>query len=282
MPDHTHADAGHFSLYAYGDYLAYDTGYYNFNEDTHSVVLIDDKPHFSTNRGNQYQGRFQAHGRHPLLDFVNVEAASAKGCVWADRHLLFIRGAGDFAYLVVLDKINPDNQMHNYKWQLQANLHCRIAVTGPSTASITGRTARLDCSFINTLPDDYPGCPHVLKVWADEHPHRQVLTGEPETNPRLVAEQTGPNCTLMAVVVPRRLHEPVLKVRDASAYRTGCIYLEHGDFVDQVVFAADHTFVRLPDLHASSEVVVVRRNRQGQVLATWSDNGREVRATATV
>ena len=276
VPDHTHADAGHFSIYAHGDYLAYDTGYYNFDEDTHSVVLIDDKPHWPTRQGNLHQGRFEAIQRHAMLDFVGIDGSGAKGCMWAKRQVLFIRGEGDFAYIVTLDRINPDVKTHNYKWQLQANLHTRIDITGPLTASVIGNQARLDCTFFNTLPEDFPTCPHTMRVYADHHAHRHAMTGAPETNPRLVAEQVGPNCTIMAIMAPRRIHEPRIKVTDATAYRTGCAYVEHGPWIDQIVFASDHIYVRLPDLHASSEVVVVRRDRLGAVVDSWTSNGKPI------
>jgi len=143
---------------------------------------------------------------------------------------------------------------------------------------VIGEKARLDCTFFNTLPGDFPTCPHTMKVYADHHPHRHLWTGEPETNPRLVAEQVGPNCTIMAVMVPRRIHEPTITVTDATAYRTGCAYIEHGPWIDQVVFASDHIYVRLPDLHASSEVAVIRRDRQGRVVDSWTIDGKPVRA----
>lgn len=280
VPDHTHADAGHFSIHAYGDYLAYDTAYYNFDEDTHSVVLIDGKPHRPTKQGNLHQGRFDRVRRDELLDHVSIDAAAAKGCMWARRDVLFVRGGDDFAYLVTLDKINPDVQTHTYQWQLQGNLHTRIGVTGPRSANVIGERARLECTFFNPLPRDVPTLPHTMRVFADHHPHRQVWTGEPETNPRLVAEQFGANCTIMAIVVPRRVHEPAVRVTDATAYRTACAYVEHGPWIDQIVFASDHIHVRLPDLRASSEIVVVRRRRDGRVVSTWTCDGKSATPSA--
>lgn len=277
VPDHTHADAGHFSIYAYGDYLAYDTAYFNFDEDTHSVVLIDDKPHWPTVRGNLYPGRFDAVQRHAMLDFVSVDAAAAKGCMWATRQVLFIRGEGDFAYTVVLDKINVDVKVHNYKWQLQANMNTRIEVGGEREASVIGGKARLDCTFFNTLPGDFPTCPHTMKVYADQHAHMNVWSKKLETNPRLICEQTGPNCTIMAVIIPRRIDEPRIRVTDATAYRTGVAYVEHGSWIDQIIFASDHIHVRLPQVHASSEVIVIRRDRSGKVIDTWTIDGKPVR-----
>jgi len=273
VPDHTHADAGHFSIYARGDYLACDTAYFNFDEDTHSVVLIDDAPHCHAEQGNMHHGIITAHGRHPLLDFVTVDAASAKGCLWAERATLFIRGDDDFAYVVTLDNINRDNGVHNFKWQLQGNLHCRIETEG-TTARVIGDKARLDCHFFSPLAEDYPTCPHILRVFTDAHPHLHVWTKEPEPNPRLVTEQVGPNCSLLAVLIPRRLDEPALTVTDATAYRTFNTYVAHGDYIDQLVYACDHIYVRLPDLRASSEMVVVRRRQNGEVVGYWTNDGK--------
>ncbi len=272
VPDHTHADAGHFSIFAYGDYLAYDTAYFNFDEDTHSVVLIDGKPHAPATQGNMHHGLFSGHGNHPLLDWVRIDAAAAKGCIWADRTVLFIRGDGDFAYLAVLDNINRDNGVHCFQWQLQANLHTRINTIGSAAADVIGKTARLECHFFSPQAEDYPTSPHVMRVFGDQHPHLHIWKKEPETNPRLVAEQTGPNCNLLSLVLPRRCDEPRITIRSAPGRRTFNVYVEHGEWIDQIVYAPDHCFVRLPDLRAAAETVVVRHDRQGQLVAMWTSD----------
>jgi len=155
-------------------------------------------------------------------------------------------------------------------------MHTRIDVTGDRTATVHGSTARLDCHFFIAKEGDNPGHPHTLKVWADHHQHYNVLTKEPETNPRLVAELEGPNGTMMSLVIPRRKGAPALTVRDDSGYRTWSIKVEHGDYIDQIIYASDHIFVRQPDLKASSPVVVVRRDRQGRVLDTWTIDSKPV------
>jgi hypothetical protein len=270
VPDHAHADAGHFSIFAHGDYLAYDTGYFNFDEDTHSVVLIDGKPHAPARQGNLHHGLFTGHGSQPLLDWVRIDAASAKGCLWAERLVLFIRGEDDFAYLAVLDNINRDNGVHAFQWQLQGNLHTRLELKSETAADVIGKTARLECHFMSPLPSDYPTCPHALRVFADAHPHLHLWTKEPETNPRLVAEQTGPNCNLMALVIPRRAGDPRLVVRSEPGLRTLNAYVEHGEWIDQIVYAPDHLFVRLPDLRVSTEAAVIRRDRKGAIIDQWT------------
>ncbi|OGV72139.1 MAG: hypothetical protein A2269_05200 [Lentisphaerae bacterium RIFOXYA12_FULL_60_10] len=277
IPDHTHADAGHFSIFTHGELPAYDTAYFNFDEDVHSVVLIDGKPFHHTTQGNLYAGRFMAVERHPLLDYVAVDASGARGCMWAHRHFLFVRGAGDTCYLVVLDNINKDNGIHSFAWQLQGNLDTTIRVTGERQAVVEGKASRLDCHFFNPLAEDYPTCPHQLTLTFDQHLHRNIQTGEPETNPRLVADQKGCNGSLMAVIVPRGIAEAALTIRDATASRTFNAFIEHGDFVDQVIYAGDHIYVRLPGVQAESEIAVIRRDRSGRVLDTWTCDGRPVR-----
>lgn len=276
VPDHTHNDAGHVSLYAYGDYLAYDTAYFNFDEDTHSVVLIDGRPRHRTTQGSLYHGRFTRTEHTPWLDYLHIDATSARGVMWAERGVLFIRGADDFAYAVLLDNINVDNGVHDFTWQLQANLHCRVE-TAERTGRVLGQTARLDCHLFSPLAEDYPTCPHSLRLFADAHPHLDPDTGAPATHLRLAALQTGPNCTLMALLLPRRLDEPALRVTDATTHRTFNAYVEHGEWIDQIVYAPDHAYIRLPDLRAGSEIVVVRRTPDGRVVATWTCDGTPVK-----
>jgi hypothetical protein len=84
----------------------------------------------------------------------------------------------------------------------------------------------------------------------------------------------------MALVIPRREGEEAVRVIQASGPRTLNVYVEHGAWVDQVVFACDHSWVRLPDLQASSEAVVVRRTRSGKVASVWTLDGQPARATS--
>ncbi len=278
-PDHTHADAGHVSIFAHGELLAYDTAYFNFDEDTHSVILIDDKPFCRCTQGNQYSGRFAATGRDELLDYVVIDAAAAKGCMWALRTVLFIRGDGETAYVVTLDNVNVDNRPHNFKWQLQVNMQCSIDVTGETTAVVNGEKARLDCHFFNPLVEDFQPEPHTLKVFADDHEHIHITSKERETNPRLVAEQWGWNCTLMSLVIPRRNGQEAMRITNDTSYRTFDVKVEHGEFIDRVIYACDHVHVRVPRVRAASEMVVIRRDRSGEVLGIWTIDGKNVETT---
>lgn len=276
VPDHTHADAGHFSIIVNDELLAYEPSYFNFDEDTHSVVLVDDKPPHPTRSGNLFHGTFEDVQHVSFMDYLRIDASAAKNCLWAYRHVLFVRGPKDLSYVVILDNINVDNAIHNFKWQLQANLHTRIRVAA-NRATVEGRQAALDCVFFSPLPEDYPTAPHRLRVFADEHPHTNLWTGKPGTNPRLVAEQTGPNCTLLSVVVPRRLDSPPAVVTARPAVRTFDIRVRCGEPEDQIVWGCDHNWIRRPDLKAGSEVVFVRRDGRGQVAQSWTSDGRPIR-----
>jgi hypothetical protein len=275
--DHTHGDAGHFSIFAHGEYLAYDTGYFNMDETTHSVVLVDHQPPIKNAHSIYPAARFSAVVSRPgWIDYLRVDAAAAKGCIWADRHLLFLRGEEDEACLLMFDNINRDHASHAFQWQLQANLHCSIAVTGPDSACVSGQKARLDCRFFIPQPGDFPTAPHSLKLFTDAHPHRQVISGQAETNPRLVAENSGPGCLLLSVITPRRIGEPALEIIPEPAYRTFHVRIRHPHFEDQVLVAGDHRFIRIPGLKTASEIVVIRR-RPGRPPEIWTPDQLPVR-----
>lgn len=276
VPDHTHADAGHVTIQVGSELLAWDTGYYNFDEDQHSVVLIDDSPFSPTTQGCLYAGRLSRSGRHPLLDFVEIDAAACKGCMWALRTVLFIRGEGDFAYVAVLDNINRDNKTHAFKWQLQVPFEREIAVTGPASAEVRGATARLDCRFFKPLPADFPTAPHRLSVFADRHPGKAVHDGSAVQHPRLIAQLDGPNCNLVSLLIPRRAGEPPLAVVEQPTPRVFNVRVEHGPWIDQILYAPDHGWIRLPEVDAMTEAAVIRRTRAGDIVGIWSIDG-EVR-----
>lgn len=118
--------------------------------------------------------------------------------------------------------------------------------------------------------------PHSLKLFTDAHPHRQVISGQAETNPRLVAENSGPGCLLLSVITPRRLGEPALEIIPEPAYRTFNIRIRHPHFEDQVLVAGDHRFIRIPGLKTAAEIVVIRR-RPGRPPEIWTPDQLPVR-----
>jgi len=169
--DHLHADAGHFTLFAHGEYLAIDTGYFNRLEEGHSVVLVENQGQFNRDPkaaiAQHYAGRLTGFQRHALLDYVMVDQAAPRNCVAADRHLLFVRTGGDDAYVVLIDNVNPDHQAHAFQWQLQAHPESTVRLTGDTTAVVEKPRARLELTFLSPPASDFPTCPHALSLSTD-------------------------------------------------------------------------------------------------------------------
>ncbi len=74
----------------------------------------------------------------------------------------------------------------------------------------------------------------------------------------------------MSIVVPRGIDQVPLTVVDETAHRTFSARVEHGAYVDQIIYACDHIHVRLPGVKAASEVIVIRKGKP----AKWSGRGR--------
>lgn len=289
---HIHSDCGHFSIFAHGDYLAIDTGRYNVDEDQHNTVLVDGKCHlpFGSNWSAALRGgRLVNFHRHELLDYAMADMAAMKNCVWADRHFLFVRTGGDDGYIVTIDNVNKYHNKFSLWWQMHVNPACRLELTSPRSATATGPNARLDVTFVIPGPDDCPTDPHQLKLRMDE-PWWSLgadsgakvdcapwgLGASSIRRPRLVAELTGPNGQILAVLSPRRVSEPPLVVRQRDYLRVRRVEIEHGDFTDTLIAALDHKYIKLPDVEAWTELLMIRRKRNGEVISVWSVDGRPV------
>jgi hypothetical protein len=176
----------------------------------------------------------------------------------------------------LLDNINVDNGIHNYKWQLQCAPETTVTVDAADRATVHGHTARLDCTFSSPLAADFPTAPHTFTLHADEHFAADLQGGSPAytvAHPRLIGELDGPNCNLLAVISQRRIDEEPLVVRVEPVSRVFQVFVEHGDWIDQVLYAPDHGRLRLPGVHITSEVAVIRRDRRGRVHSLWSRDG---------
>ncbi|OGV84018.1 MAG: hypothetical protein A2340_09175 [Lentisphaerae bacterium RIFOXYB12_FULL_60_10] len=306
--DHAHNDGGHFTIFAHGEYLAIDTGYWNKYEDHHSVPLIEGQGSFNRTgdepRRWHYAGRLTGFQQHALLDHVMADLAHPRNCVWADRHLLFIRYGDDDAYIVLVDDFNPDHAVHSYQWQLQAHPDSAIRISGPRTAVIEKPKARLEITFLSPLATDFPACPHSLEVRTDfvyganvkqagdevpeDHPvwkslgaytrdqAREIKSDLSYTTwyrPRLVAEQKGPNFQLMTVIVPRRTGVPSLAVRDRTAKRVLRADVKGEGFTDTIISARDHGRVTFDDVRGYADLAVIRRDAGGRVVSQWTLGG---------
>lgn len=287
---HAHGDAGHISLWAYGDYLAVDTGRYNVDEDQHNVMLVEGKPRLSR-RGSWGQewigGCLRDFQHRPPVACVRSEADRLKECIWADRHALFVTTGPDEAYIVLLDNFNRDHSPHTYLWQLHANPAYRYEITGDRTATLHGDQARLDITFSIPSPDTYPDRPHELHLRQDvqdwqwpygvgntKEEHRGTgLLNTCLERPRLLAELSGPNAHLLTVLSPRRRNDPPLAVRERNTKALFRLEIECPHFTDTLLAAPDHRCIQTDTVQALTDIALLRRDRRGRILATWTRDG---------
>ncbi|MDQ0291725.1 heparinase II/III domain-containing protein [Oligosphaera ethanolica] len=134
---HNQGDKGHFTLYAYGQNWAVDTGYGNDShfEDSrchtqaHNCVLIDGKGQARSGNGHGTNGTIVAYngeapGGYALADCTeayqkNNRGMPGAGAELALRHHLYVQPEqGAPAYAVVFDDIRKDAAEHRYTWQM--------------------------------------------------------------------------------------------------------------------------------------------------------------------
>lgn len=288
---HRHADAGHFSIFAHGEYLAIDTGRYNSNEDQHSVMLVEGKNQRHIDRWGMDQSHGHLAGFHTSgpLTYIRAEMAHMKNCIWADRHFLAINHGTDAAYLITLDNFNVDQQPHNYLWQLQAGHDCAITIPSNRTATLTGKRARLDITLAIHSPADFAQ-PQTLSLrqdmqeWQWPYGKNQPITGalavpglsSSVRRPRLLADHFGPNGIVMAVISPRKLHQAPLTVTQHAQHRTIHIEIKSENYTDTILAAPDRSMIITPQLRVLSELVFRRHDHQGQLIHSWCLNGPDI------
>lgn len=283
---HRHADGGHFSIFAYGDYLAVDTGRYNGHPDQHSVVLIDGLPkdaegwHLCLRHG-----RLRGFLQHEFLNYIVAEAAHMKDCMWADRHCLFVRLGGDECYTIFIDNIKKDTEKHSYLWQLQAHPACTLTINGAVKATVEGKQARLDITFAIPGPKAFPDDPHSIvlsmdeKWWswpygkdADRQDYDPELSVTSIRRPRLLAEVNGANGQVAAVVVPRKKEQSTFKVNQIPHPNLIHLEIESDRFQDTLLCALDHKHIESPGYSGRCEFAFVRREG-GKLKGVWTSDG---------
>lgn len=286
---HGHQDSGHVSIFAYGDYLAIDTGRYNGSSDQHSVMLVegDNDPSIVTAQwGTDHKaGRITSFQRHELLDYAKADCANQRQCIWADRHLLFVRLGGDDCYVVTIDNVNKNNDRHMFWWQLHANPRCKIDITGQRTAAISGPRARLDLTFAIPEGGIFANDPHKLELRADEKwwswPYgkgqdisamQNTLHDTSVKRPRLSGVLNGLSGQMVATMVPRRSGQAALPVTTRAENGVIRVDVQAGAVSDTILVAIDHGYIRVPGFRGLTELAVVRRGANGLV-TYWTSNG---------
>ncbi len=291
---HRHADAGHLSIFAHGDYLAIDTGRYNSDEDQHSTMIVDGRCYAPVAPGwgmDWLSGRVTTFAATDRLAHSRIDAAHLKGCHWAERDLIWVPLGDDDAYLILIDNINKDNAAHAFWWQLQLHPEATIAIDTDWQARVIGPRARLDLSFAWPGSQDFPDHPHTFQLRHDikewhwpygrdrdiEAAHeREGLLITSYRRPRLIGELTGLNGHLLSVIAPRRHDAPPLTVRRVGCKRLLAVSIDTPLGTDTIIAALDHGFIRTPQLTALTELLWFRRDPDGRLLATWTIDGAPI------
>jgi hypothetical protein len=306
---HRHADAGHFSIFAHGEYLAIDTGRYNSDEDQHSVPLVAGECFAKVAPGwgmDHHQGRLSPFVQHDALAYTAADMAQIKGCYWATRHFLVINHdqpgghrtspSSDQAYLLCVDDLNKNNEPVDLWWQLQAHPDCQLEIAQPKIAGasqttaephavVRGKRARLDVHFALPLLPEATGArsPMIsvtqdVKDWQWPYGKDQKITGmlkhgvllSSVQRPRLIAQAPGSHGVLMSVISPRRQDEPALPVTSWQASRQVGVRIDLGPYIDTILAAPSHGWLSTPRLSAMTELLWYRQDKNGKVLSQWT------------
>lgn len=300
---HAHADCGHFNLAIGDEYLAVDAGRYNTNEDQHSIVLIDGKSRFPSTAPGKGMGHDSTSGRlldfqrHPMVDYCVADARHMKQTIWANRHYLFVRTGGDDAYIVLLDNINVDNGTgpdglltHEYWWQLQCATTATIDITAQTTATVNGRSSRIDCAFFQKPEAPVAQCAHSLNVsqtikeWVwpygkDQDTTEMELLEETVSSvrrPMLLAVQHTLSNMMVSVLSPRRKGQANRVLRQIPVAQGIGLEVQGDGITDTLLIAPDHKLILTDTIKCFSEFALIRRNASGDIVDQWSQSGEPI------
>ncbi len=289
---HDHASCGHFSISAFGEYLAIDTGRYNMEQNCHNVVLVDGKSGRDT-KGEwefvKHPGILKSFSPGELVDVASVDSSHQHNCFWARRHIGLVKGRGVPAYLWVVDDINKNNDWGEYWWQLHTCPENTIQ-TFKSHATVTGwrQGNKMDVHF--ALPDkiEYPRPHRIFEITQDVKEtssynyvgkvtkERMKMFSRPAEQihystfhrPRLLAKIEGYNGRFMSFMLPRdKSMKPakVKRLKSLPGSLAASITFERVE--DTVIFAHEHNLLEAGGIKARGRWCVVRRNlKSGRVL----------------
>lgn len=305
---HRHADAGHFSIFAHGQYLAIDTGRYNSDEDQHSVILVDGECHAPVAPGwgmDHHAGRLHSFAHQPPVTYTQADMANVKGCYWAVRHFLTIDYSTpadpDRLYMVCVDDINKDNKHHDFWWQLQGhpqatfNIHhadAPLVCDGPH-ATLQRDKAKLDLNWVTVASKPAPSNndseaasenPWPLKVRVDEKEWQWPYGKDNAPNaieeagllwtsvrrPRLVTELHQQGGRLLSLVSPRRADETALTVKRFHTASTMGLEIQLGQWTDTIITSPSHGFIDNEKVSAMTQLLWYRRDPNGKVIQSWT------------
>lgn len=298
---HAHASAGHFSLYALGEYFAIASGRYNNEQSCQNITLINGKSGRSTNgdwRSLEHGGNLLDFVPGGFVDYAAADSSHQHNCIWARRHTALVKGPHAPAYAITVDDLNHNNDMSEYWWTLNTSPGNTIT-PDEHGASIRGwrKGNVLDVRFVLPSNLDYPK-PHTLELTQDINTHSSLkylghpfedakhyrrtsdfVNGIVYHRPRLIAKVRGYNGRFMSLMLPRTSDAaparvtPLPTLCNALAAR-----IDHGDMHDTVIWAYEHHLLEADDIVARGHWCVVRRNtKTGKVLAWNLHDGHEIK-----
>lgn len=289
---HDHSSCGHFSISAFGEYLAIDTGRYNMEQNCHNVVLVDGKSGRDT-KGEwefvKHPGILKSFRPGDFVDAASVDSSHQHNCFWARRHIGLVKGNGAPAYTWVVDDINKNNDWAEYWWQLHTCPENTIQ-TFKSHASITGwrHGNKMDVHF--ALPDavEYPRPHKIFELTQDVKEtssynyvgkvtkERMKMFARPSDQihystfqrPRLLVKIEGYNGRFMSILLPREKGMKAAKVKRLKSLPGSLAMSITFDRVEDVlIFAHEHNLLEAGTIRARGHWCVVRRNlKSGKIV----------------
>lgn len=283
---HEHASCGHFSISAFGEYFAIDTGRYNMEQNCHSVALIDGKSGRSTDGewiSVKHAGILTDFQPGNFADSASVDSSLQHNCLWARRHLGLVKGKHAPSYVWVVDDINKNNDWGEYWWQLHTCPENRIQLR-KTHAVITGwrHGNKMDVHFALPAPTEYDPPHSLLGLTQDqvepssykyvgpfkkerlekfERPADQIHYST-FIRPRLIAKIAGLNGRFMSLMLPRRkTMKPATVQRLKSLPGSLAVRIAFDQVEDTLIFAYEHRILEAGDVRASGNWCVVRRNK---------------------
>ena len=67
--------------------------------------------------------------------------------------------------------------------------------------------------------------------------------------------------------------------RTEDSIQANRLEIDCGDFTDTIVAAPDHGYIKIDGLEGLAELALIRRAANGEVLATWTEDGSEIKIT---
>ena len=214
---HDQADENHFTLYAYGSWMAVDSGYRSNpvhaqgKEQTvgHNLILVDGLGQGFSGAGGGVDGFIVAYDNTDAYGFIQGDAKSAYDRNWdgeisvpvlrADRYVLYVKGDKDSSdlstapppYFIIADDIQRDYAPAEYTWLLHTN-------DGHRWEQTSGHAIRISDPIALNVMDVTLFSPLEWTVDADRFPWQYGV------KPRLQVRTQAVNPYFLAALVPLR------------------------------------------------------------------------------